>query len=197
MVGKEKNQVLLLCKISPHTGSNQQNTDDKMGLCMEGSLETRSSATFDYLCLVPLPWSSTKEQQNTLPWRSWMSAWTPRLCSVLSKVSTGSLSLPLLSMESTGNHLKDHVLTACDQSEAFQVNWALATQSRLGAMGIALLHLVSVQEHRISSTNSSAPHCQESLQAKESEEGGAHKKPGTCLCPVSWQYLVWCILNHP
>lgn len=44
--------MLLLCMSSPHTGSNQQSTDDKMDLCGEMPLETRSSATSDCLCLV-------------------------------------------------------------------------------------------------------------------------------------------------
>lgn len=124
-----------------------------------------------------------------------MSAWTPRLCLVLSKISTGSLSFPLLSMESAGNHLKERVLNVCDQTKAFQVNWALATQSRLRAMGIALLHLV--KERHISSTNSPASHCQESLQAKEGKEREAQKKPCTCLRPTLWQYLVPVILICP
>jgi len=126
-----------------------------------------------------------------------MSAWTPRLCSVPSKISTRSLSFPLLSMESAGNHLKECVLNVCDQTKAFQVNGVLAAQPRLRAMGIALLHLVRVAEHRISSTNSPASRCQESLQAKEGKAREAQKQPRTRLCPKLRQYLVQAILICP
>lgn len=80
---------------------------------------------------------------------------------------------------------------------AFQVNSTLATQSRLRVMGIALLHLVRAEERHISSTNSPASHCQESLQAKEGKEREAQKKPCTCLRPTLRQYLVQAILICP
>lgn len=68
----------------------------------------------------------------------------------------------------------------CDQTRAFQVNCALAMESRLRAMGIALLHLVRVQEHSISSANSSTSRCQEYLQAKE-RKGGSQDSRNTLV----------------
>lgn len=80
------------------------------------------------------------------------------------------------------------MLNVCDQTRAFQVNCALATESRLRAMGIALLHLVRVQEHSISSANSSTSRCQEYLQAKERKERLTRLQE--CTRPMARRYLV-------
>jgi len=65
MVRKGEKTGVAFTQISVHTESNKQSTDDKMGLCVEMYLETRTLTTLDYLCLGPLPWNSTKKQQST------------------------------------------------------------------------------------------------------------------------------------
>lgn len=62
---KGENAGVAFTQISAHTESNKQNADDKTGLYVEMYLETRILTALDYLCLGPLPWSGTKEQQNT------------------------------------------------------------------------------------------------------------------------------------
>lgn len=52
-------------QISAHTENDKQNTNDKMGLYVEMYLEARTLTASAYLCLGPLPWRGTKEQQST------------------------------------------------------------------------------------------------------------------------------------